>query len=199
MTDGKLKSLFDRINRLLDEKAALTADIADVFQEVKSAGYIPKVLRTVIRRARADQSKLAEEDAIQELYESALTGRQRKAVEMAASGATAREIEQETGMDQATVARSVSLKRKRETKSNHNAATVSHETAEQPEVDFDQRAQSIIDKAEGALAEAGFVRELGTNNFSKTLKADAAAEAPIEDDTLEPQPFLKRHRERAPA
>jgi len=52
MTDGHLKSFFDRINRLMDEKAAISGDIADVFQEVKSAGYVPKVLRTVIRRAR---------------------------------------------------------------------------------------------------------------------------------------------------
>lgn len=116
MNEGQLKSLFDRINRLLDDKAALTADIGDVFQEVKSAGYIPKVLRTVIRRARADQSKLAEEDAIQELYEGALTGRQRKAVEMAASGATAREIEQATGMKRSVVSRSVPLEKSRGTK-----------------------------------------------------------------------------------
>lgn len=148
MTDGKLKSFFDRINRLMDEKAALTGDIADVFQEVKSAGYVPKVLRTVIRRARADQSKLAEEDAIQELYEGALSGRERKAVEMAAAGATARDIEAATGIDQATVARSVSLKRKRETKD----------------------PPSLADKVEGAMAEAGFVREPGTNNFSTTVK-----------------------------
>lgn len=116
MTDGHLKSFFDRINRLMDEKAALSGDIADVFQEVKSAGYVPKVLRTVIRRARADQSKLAEEDAIQELYEGALTGRQRTAVAMAAAGATSREIEEATGFDHATVARSVALKKNRATK-----------------------------------------------------------------------------------
>lgn len=117
-----LKTLVDRINRLLDEKAGIGGDIADLYQEAKSAGYVPKVLRKVIARMRADQSKLAEEDTLQGLYEDEIDGKTRRAVEMAAEGASAREIERETGIDQATVARSVSLKKKRETPA-HDPAT----------------------------------------------------------------------------
>jgi uncharacterized protein (UPF0335 family) len=116
MTDPKLKSLVERIERLMDERDGIGDDIRDVFTEVKSAGYVPKVLRKVIVRRRMDPAKRAEEDSWQEMYESALDGPTRKALAMAASGATARQIEQETGIDQATVARSVSLKKRRETK-----------------------------------------------------------------------------------
>jgi uncharacterized protein (UPF0335 family) len=114
MTD--LKSLADRINRLLDEKAGIGADIGDIYQEAKSAGYVPKVLRKVIALTRMDQSKRAEEETLQGLYEAELDGPTRKAVELAAQGATSREIEQATGIDHATVARSVALKRKHATK-----------------------------------------------------------------------------------
>lgn len=112
-----LKSIAERINRLLDDKAALGGDIGDLYQEAKSAGFVPKVLRKVISRARMDQNKLAEEETLQGLYEAELDGPTRKAVEMAAQGATSREIEQATGFDHATVARSVALKKSRATKS----------------------------------------------------------------------------------
>jgi uncharacterized protein (UPF0335 family) len=123
MTDARLKSLVERIERLMDERDGLGEDIRDVFTEVKSAGYVPKVLRKVIVRRRMDPSKRAEEDSWQEMYESALDGPTRKALTMAASGATARQIEAETGIDQATVARSVSLKKRRETEPPHDPKT----------------------------------------------------------------------------
>jgi uncharacterized protein (UPF0335 family) len=123
MTDARLKSLVERIERLMDERDGLGEDIRDVFTEVKSAGYVPKVLRKVIVRRRMDPSKRAEEDSWQEMYESALDGPTRKALTMAASGATARQIEAATGIDQATVARSVSLKKRRETTTPNDPKT----------------------------------------------------------------------------
>jgi uncharacterized protein (UPF0335 family) len=109
MTDAKLKSLVERIERLMDERDGLGEDIRDVFTEVKSAGYVPKVLRKVIVRRRMDPDKRAEEDSWQELYESALDAPTRKALAMAASGATAREIESATGISRSAVSRSVPL------------------------------------------------------------------------------------------
>lgn len=116
MSDNKLKSAFDRINRLLDERDALMSDVSDIYREVKSNGLVPRVVRKIIQRSRMDPNKRAEEDALQEMYEAALDAPTRQALEMALKGATAREIEKETGIDQATVARSVSLKKSRETK-----------------------------------------------------------------------------------
>ena len=115
MADTRLKSLADRIERLMDERDGIQSDIRDIYAEAKSAGYVPKVLRKAITRKRMDPSKRDEEDTILDLYEGALSPAMRKAVDMAAKGASARDIETETGIDQATVARSVSLNKKSET------------------------------------------------------------------------------------
>lgn len=113
--DNRLKSLADRIDRLMDERDGIQSDIRDIYAEAKSAGYVPKVLRKAITRKRMDQDKRSEEDAILGLYEDALSPSMRRAVAMAAKGATSREIETETGIDHATVARSVALNKKSET------------------------------------------------------------------------------------
>ncbi len=115
--NGRLKSLAERIERLLDERDGIQGDIRDIYSEAKSAGYVPKVLRKAITRKRMDASKRDEEDAILDLYEGALSGPMRRAVRMAASGKTSREIEEATGIDHATVARSVALNKKSATKS----------------------------------------------------------------------------------
>lgn len=115
MTDKRLKSIADRIEKLMDERDGIQADIRDVYAEAKSAGYVPKVLRKAITRKRMDPSKRDEEDTILDLYEDALSPSMRRAVEMAKGGATSRQIEDETGIDHATVARSVALNKKSET------------------------------------------------------------------------------------
>lgn len=74
MTDTKLKSLAERIERLMDERDGIQSDIRDIYTEAKSHGYVPKVLRKAITRKRMDAGKRAEEDAILELYEGALSG-----------------------------------------------------------------------------------------------------------------------------
>jgi len=114
-TDNRLKSLADRIERLMDERDGIQGDIRDIYAEAKSAGYVPKVLRKAITRKRMDQDKRSEEDAILGLYEDALSPSMRRAVQMAKAGATSREIETETGIDHVTVTRSVSLNKKSET------------------------------------------------------------------------------------
>ena len=45
----RLRSIVERIERLEEEKKALSGDIKDIFQEAKSAGFDIKVLRQVIR------------------------------------------------------------------------------------------------------------------------------------------------------
>ena len=117
MTDNKLKSLAERIENLMDERDGIQSDIRDIYAEAKSAGYVPKVLRKAITRKRMDAGKRDEEDAILELYEGALSPAMRKAVAMAAKGASSHQIEAETGIDHVTVTRSVSLKKVSETES----------------------------------------------------------------------------------
>ncbi len=69
---GRLRSIIERIERLEEEKAAALNDIKEVFAEAKGEGYDVKVLRKVIARRKQDKAKLQEEDAILDLYLSAL-------------------------------------------------------------------------------------------------------------------------------
>ena len=66
--NGQLKAITERINRLEDEKKQTSDDIRDIYAEAKANGYDPKALRVIIRRQRADKAKLAEHEAVVELY-----------------------------------------------------------------------------------------------------------------------------------
>jgi uncharacterized protein (UPF0335 family) len=71
---GKLKSLVERIERLEEDKAAVAADLKEVYAEAKGDGFDVKVLRKVIRLRKADTAKRQEEEALIELYVSAIGG-----------------------------------------------------------------------------------------------------------------------------
>jgi uncharacterized protein (UPF0335 family) len=69
---GQLKSLVERIERLEEEKTALTSDIREVFAEAKGHGFDTKIMRQVIRIRRLDKADRQEQEAILDLYLSAL-------------------------------------------------------------------------------------------------------------------------------
>ncbi len=68
----QLKTLIERIERLEEEKAALANDIKEVYAEAKGNGFDTKAIRKVIRIRKMDASEREEQDAILELYMSAL-------------------------------------------------------------------------------------------------------------------------------
>jgi len=69
---GQLKSLIERIERLEEEKGALDADIREVYSEAKGNGFDTKIIRQVIRLRRLDTTERQEQDAVLDLYLSAL-------------------------------------------------------------------------------------------------------------------------------
>lgn len=69
---GRLRTIIERIERLEEDKAAISQDLAEVFLEAKGEGYDVKVLRKVVRIRKQDKAKRQEEDAITDLYLSAL-------------------------------------------------------------------------------------------------------------------------------
>jgi uncharacterized protein (UPF0335 family) len=69
---GQLKSLVERIERLEEERTALSADIREVFAEAKGQGFDTKIMRQVIRMRRLDKADRQEQEAILDLYLSAL-------------------------------------------------------------------------------------------------------------------------------
>ncbi len=78
MTDGggiaaqRLRSFIERIERLEEEKAALTADIREVYAEAKGDGFDVKTMRQIVRLRKMESSDRAEQEALLDLYKTAL-------------------------------------------------------------------------------------------------------------------------------
>ncbi len=68
----RLRTFVERIERLEEEKAAITADIREVYAEAKGTGFNAKILRQIVRLRRLDQADRREEEAMLELYKRAL-------------------------------------------------------------------------------------------------------------------------------
>jgi uncharacterized protein (UPF0335 family) len=68
----QLKSVVERIERLEEEKAALTADIREVYSEAKGNGFDTKIIRQVVRIRKLDRADRQEQEAILDLYLAAL-------------------------------------------------------------------------------------------------------------------------------
>ena len=69
---SQLKSIIERIERLEQEKAEVAEQIKEVFAEAKGSGFDTKALRKVVRLRKMDRAKRQEEEAILDLYLSAL-------------------------------------------------------------------------------------------------------------------------------
>ncbi len=71
---GKLKSLIERIERLEEDKAAVATDLKEVYGEAKGEGFDTKIIRKVVRLRAQDKAKRQEEEALIDLYISAIGG-----------------------------------------------------------------------------------------------------------------------------
>ena len=71
---GKLKSLVERVERLHEDSRAVMDDLKEVYAEAKGEGFDTKIIRKVIRLRKADASKRQEEEALVELYITAIGG-----------------------------------------------------------------------------------------------------------------------------
>ncbi len=69
---GQLKSIIDRVERLEVEKTEIAEQIKEVYAEAKGNGFDVKILRKVVRLRKTDRAKRQEEDAILDLYLSAI-------------------------------------------------------------------------------------------------------------------------------
>ena len=68
----RLRSFVERIERLEEEKAALTADIREVYAEAKGNGFDTKVMRQVIRLRKMETADRQEQEALLDLYKRAV-------------------------------------------------------------------------------------------------------------------------------
>ncbi|MEE9347581.1 MAG: DUF2312 domain-containing protein [Robiginitomaculum sp.] len=67
-TKEKLRQYIARIERLEAEKAELGADIREVYAELKSFGFDPKIMRKVVSLRKLDANERAEQEAMTDLY-----------------------------------------------------------------------------------------------------------------------------------
>ena len=72
MQIGRFPQIPERIERLEEERRALSADIREVYAEAKGTGYDVKIMRKIISLRRMDRDKRREEEEILEIYLAAL-------------------------------------------------------------------------------------------------------------------------------
>tara|TARA_R110000787_G_scaffold11034_2_gene37001 strand:+ start:1497 stop:1760 length:264 start_codon:yes stop_codon:yes gene_type:complete len=72
IAQDRLKSFIERIERLEEEKAALMADIKEVFAEAKGTGFDVKTMRTVIRLRKMEENDRQEAEFLLDTYLAAL-------------------------------------------------------------------------------------------------------------------------------
>jgi uncharacterized protein (UPF0335 family) len=68
----QLRSVIERIERLEEEKAALAADIREIFAEAKGNGFDSKALRQIIKLRKMEANERYEQEAILDTYLRAL-------------------------------------------------------------------------------------------------------------------------------
>ena len=69
---AQLRSFIERIERLEEEKAALAADIREVYGEAKGTGFEPKAMRQIVRLRKLEYADRQEQEALLDIYKSAL-------------------------------------------------------------------------------------------------------------------------------
>ena len=72
ITGAHLLQYIERIERLEEEKTALGEQSKEIFQEAKSSGFDPKIIRIVLRERKRTPEELDEEETMVLLYKQAL-------------------------------------------------------------------------------------------------------------------------------
>ena len=70
----QLRTVIERIERLEEDKAGVMADLKEVYAEAKGNGFDSKIIRKVVRLRKQDKAKRLEEEALVDLYLSAIGG-----------------------------------------------------------------------------------------------------------------------------
>ena len=68
IASDRLRSLIERIERLEEEKKALSEDIRDIYAEAKSAGFDVKIMRTIIKLRKMNASDREEQQYLLDTY-----------------------------------------------------------------------------------------------------------------------------------
>lgn len=69
---AELRAFIERFEQLESEKRTIADDQKEVMAEAKGRGYDVKTIRLIIKERKRDKNDLAEEQAVLEMYRSAL-------------------------------------------------------------------------------------------------------------------------------
>ncbi len=69
---GHLRAFIERVEKLEDEKRAISEDIKDVYAEAKGNGFDVKIIRKIVALRKKDRDQRREEEEILDLYLNAL-------------------------------------------------------------------------------------------------------------------------------
>ncbi len=68
----RLRSFVERIEKLEEERAAIAADIREVYSEAKGTGFDVKTMRQVIKLRKLEPADRQEQEALLDIYARAL-------------------------------------------------------------------------------------------------------------------------------
>ena len=67
-TRDRLRNFIERVERVEEERKALTTDIADILKQAKGEGFDTKVMRQVLKLRKLTAEQRQEADALLETY-----------------------------------------------------------------------------------------------------------------------------------
>ena len=68
----RLRSFVKRIEKLDEDKAAVSEDLKEVYSEAKGAGFDTKIIRKIISLRKMELDQRREQEELLELYKAAL-------------------------------------------------------------------------------------------------------------------------------
>lgn len=72
VAEDQLRAFIERIERMEEEKAAIAADIKEIYAEAAGNGFDRKVMRRLVNIRKQDANERMEQEALLELYMRAL-------------------------------------------------------------------------------------------------------------------------------
>ena len=72
IAQDQIRAFIERIERMEEEKAAISADIKEIYAEAKGNGFDTKILRKVVTIRKQDANERMEQEALLDLYMGAL-------------------------------------------------------------------------------------------------------------------------------
>jgi len=72
VAQDQLRAFIERIERMEEEKDAISTDISEIYSEAKGNGFDTKILRQIVKIRKMDANERMEQEAVLELYMAAL-------------------------------------------------------------------------------------------------------------------------------